>query len=197
MKQLRKQLQLANEAFQQSVEQHRQTVEALTQKLEAMERKQGITPPSTTAVPPPVVAPAPATSPSVDRKPWSPADPIRWGGAQSYIDLSLDGLFAAGSSTADDIEALEPGGHDPKQRGFTVQNVELTLSGAVDPYFRGQGNLIFQIDPDGESQFELEEAYLESVSLPWNLQVKGGQYFTDFGRLNPTHPHTWDFVDQP
>jgi hypothetical protein len=43
----------------------------------------------------------------------------------------------------------------------------------------------------------LEETYLETRSLPWNLQVRGGQYFTEFGRLNPTHPHTWDFVDQP
>jgi hypothetical protein len=24
-----------------------------------------------------------------------------------------------------------------------------------------------------------------------------GQYFTEFGRINPTHPHTWDFADQP
>ncbi|HXI50986.1 MAG TPA: hypothetical protein VNH84_05760, partial [Candidatus Saccharimonadales bacterium] len=44
---------------------------------------------------------------------------------------------------------------------------------------------------------EAEEAYLETVALPANLQVKAGQYFTEFGRLNATHPHTWDFVDQP
>jgi len=29
------------------------------------------------------------------------------------------------------------------------------------------------------------------------LQIKGGQFFDAFGRLNPTHPHTWDFADSP
>jgi hypothetical protein len=27
--------------------------------------------------------------------------------------------------------------------------------------------------------------------------VKGGQFFAPFGRINPTHPHTWDFADAP
>jgi hypothetical protein len=27
--------------------------------------------------------------------------------------------------------------------------------------------------------------------------LKAGQFFADFGRLNPTHPHTWDFADSP
>lgn len=188
VEQLRRQLQQANEAFQKAVEQHRQVVEALTQRLESLSR------PSRAAT----NAPVPAAAPSVpEPKSWSPAEPIRWGSRPSYLDLSLVGLFAAGGSTADDLEDLEGGAHDPQQRGFNVQNVELTLSGAVDPYFRGQGNLIFQVDADGESTLELEEAYLESISLPWNLQLKGGHYFTEFGRLNPTHPHTWDFVDQP
>jgi len=29
------------------------------------------------------------------------------------------------------------------------------------------------------------------------LTVKGGQYFTEFGRQNAQHPHTWAFADQP
>ena len=44
---------------------------------------------------------------------------------------------------------------------------------------------------------ELEEAYALTTSLPWNLQVKGGQFFAEFGRQNPTHPHAWAFVDEP
>jgi hypothetical protein len=131
-------------------------------------------------------------------QPWRPSDPIRlYGGAQNYINVSFDGLFAAGTSTAKDVEALQLGGHDPKQRGFTVQNLETTFEGKVDPYFRGQANIVMQLDPEGETTIEAEEAYLETMALPWNLQLKAGQYFTEFGRLNPTHPHTWDFVDQP
>ncbi|MBI3328857.1 MAG: hypothetical protein HYZ81_19405 [Nitrospinae bacterium] len=112
-------------------------------------------------------------------------------------DISIDGLFAAAASTEDDFERLFSGAHDPTQRGFTLQNLELTLSGAVDPYFRGDVHLVYQIDRKGESTMEVEEAYLTSLSLPYNLQLKAGQFFTQFGRLNPTHPHTWDFADQP
>ncbi len=112
-------------------------------------------------------------------------------------DISLDGLFAAAASTAQDLETLETGAHDPNQRGFTVQNLELTLSGTVDPYFTAVANLIFGIDRDGESFLEVEEAYMTSTALPANLQLRAGQFFTQFGRLNPTHPHSWSFVDQP
>jgi hypothetical protein len=115
------------------------------------------------------------------------------------LDISLSGLFAAGASTASEaeLEALQAGGHDPHKRGFTVQNVELSFYGAVDPYFRGEAHVITFIDSEGETGVELEEAFLVTTSLPAGLQVKAGQYFTEFGRLNATHPHTWEFADQP
>jgi hypothetical protein len=131
---------------------------------------------------------------------WSPSQPIvlaGGGGSRNFLNLSFDALVAGGGSTSPDVESLELGGHDPAQRGFTVQNTETVLEGAVDPYFRGQGNLIVQIDAEGETVVELEEAYLTTTSLPHNLQVKAGTYFSEFGRLNPQHPHSWDFVDQP
>ncbi len=120
-------------------------------------------------------------------------------GAFKLLDVSLNALFAAGGSTAqdDEIEQLNAGGHDPNRRGFTVQNVELILKGAVDPYFTATANIVYQIDRDGESQVELEEAYAESVALPFGLRAKVGQYFTNFGRHNPQHPHQWEFVDMP
>lgn len=116
---------------------------------------------------------------------------------KNYLNLSLDGLVAVGASTEPDVAGLETGGHDPAQRGFTLQNLELVFDGAVDPYFKGQANIILQITPEGETNVELEEAFVTTTSLPKNLQVKVGQYLTEFGRINPTHPHTWDFVDQP
>src|SRR5688572_23854096 len=114
------------------------------------------------------------------------------------MDLGLIGTFAAGTSSARDIEGgTQLGGHDPNQRGFTVQGVEASFSGAVDPYFRAYANVLFSIDAGGESFLELEEAFMETVSLPANLQLRGGQYLTEFGRHNPTHPHAWAFVDAP
>ena len=190
------------EALKRALREQQKTIESLIKKVETLEQQQaGVTnqqaelkklvQAGTSAAPP-----GDATLPV--KAGWSPADPIRlFGGAQNYMNVSFDGLFAAGTSTAKDIDVLQPGGHDPAQRGFTVQNLETTFEGKVDPYFRGQANIVLQIDPDGETIIEAEEAYLETMSLPWNLQVKGGQYFTEFGRLNPTHPHAWAFVDQP
>ena len=116
-----------------------------------------------------------------------------------YIDISLSSLFSSGwsSAAAEDLLALQGGAHDPNKRGFTVQNVELSLMGAVDPFLRGEAHLIFQIDAEGESSFELEEAFLTTQTLPFGLQVRAGTYFTEFGRLNPQHPHSWSYVDQP
>jgi hypothetical protein len=71
------------------------------------------------------------------------------------------------------------------------------LQGAIDPYFRGNANVLFSLDSGGETFVELEEAWLESISLPGNLQVRAGQLMTDFGRINTRHPHAWGFVDSP
>lgn len=129
---------------------------------------------------------------------WSPAQPITlWSAGGTYMNLSFIGLFSTAVSTAEDLESLETGAHDPIQRGFTVQNLETAFQGAVDPYFYGNAFIIFQIDKEGESFLEVEEAYLTSMSLPLNLQVKAGTFFTEFGRLNPTHPHVWNYADQP
>lgn len=123
------------------------------------------------------------------------------GATLRLIDVSLDALIAGGTSTATDTQlqtALQGGGHDPRKRGFTVQNVELSLTGAVDPYFNGETHIIYFLDPaTGESLFELEEAFLTTQKLPWGLQLKGGQFFTEFGRINPQHPHAWHWLDQP
>lgn len=110
------------------------------------------------------------------------------------IDVSLDTLAAVGWSTADDgeISDLQGGAHDPRRRGFTLQQVELSLAGAVDPYLNGEAHIIYTTDG-----VELEEAFLTTQSLPWGLQVKAGHFFTEYGLLNPQHPHAWDWLDQP
>jgi hypothetical protein len=122
------------------------------------------------------------------------AGPVR------LTDVSLDILGAVGASTASDAELLDlkGGGHDPKKRGFTLQQAELSLAGAVDPWFKAQAHLVTFLDPvDGETIVELEEAYLTTLALPAGLQVKAGTFLTEFGRINPTHPHAWDWQDQP
>jgi hypothetical protein len=119
------------------------------------------------------------------------------GGGKNYMNISFDGLFALAYSSARDLDHIEVGDHDPQQRGFNARNIELALDGAVDPYFEGFANIVFKLDNDNETAVEVEEAFMQTTSLPFNLQLKGGQFFAAFGRLNPVHPHAWDFADAP
>jgi hypothetical protein len=120
-------------------------------------------------------------------------------GSLRLLDLSFNGLLNAGSSSERDdvIDELQLGGHDPKQRGFTLSQLEFSAIGAVDPFFQFESHLIYFLTPEGESEFEIEEVFARSSSLSYGLQLKAGQYFTEFGRINSQHPHAWDFIDQP
>jgi hypothetical protein len=115
----------------------------------------------------------------------------------AFINLGFVGIADAGWSSEPDVGSLLLGDHDPRVRGFTVPNVELTLNGSVDPFFQGFANIAFKLDDEGETGLELEEAFFLTTALPGNLQIKGGQFFAEFGRQNTQHPHAWAFVDQP
>lgn len=110
--------------------------------------------------------------------------------SNSWVDMSFVLDVALAAFTAE--EPLQTGGHDPNTNGFNFQQLELSLSSVVDPYFRFNANLVFAL-----TGVEIEEAYVTTLDLPANLQVRAGQFLTRFGRINPTHPHAWDFTDQP
>ena len=122
------------------------------------------------------------------------AAPARASGA--YMNVGLDGMLVGGWSSDPNVASRQLGDHDPRVRGFTIQQGELSLDAVVDPYLRGFSNIAFRLDENGETAIELEELYFLTTSLPWNLQLKGGQFLTDFGRQNTQHPHAWAFVDQ-
>ncbi len=115
----------------------------------------------------------------------------------AYVNIGFVSLTDAGWSTERDVASLQRGDHDPHVRGFTLPNTELTFDGAVDPYFKGFANIVYKLNAAGETGVELEEAYALTTSLPANLQLKFGQFVTEFGRQNSQHPHAWSFVDQP
>jgi hypothetical protein len=72
------------------------------------------------------------------------------------------------------------------------------MQGAVDPYVDGEMHLTGAIDPiTGDTEMDLEEAFLTTRSLPGGFQLKAGEYLTEFGRINCTHPHAWAWLDQP
>ena len=148
---------------------------------------------------PPAVEPPASEAPPANDAPAEPAAPAT--GASAIQSLNPDLSFIADVAGAwfSAKPPLETGEHDPRNNGFTLQQLELAASSAVDPYFRFDSFIVFKVPrPDGEAGgVEIEEVYATTTSLPANLQLRVGQFLTRFGRFNPTHPHTWDFVDQP
>lgn len=111
------------------------------------------------------------------------------------MEISLAVAGALGVSTASDheLEGLQGGGHDPGRRGFSLQTAELSLSGAVDPYFTAEAH----IAASPEHGVELEEAFITTTGLPHALEVKAGYQLIEFGRVNASHMHGWTWIDQP
>lgn len=85
---------------------------------------------------------------------------------------------------------IRQGGHAMDRNGFTLQGLEMAVSGSVDPYFRY--DMFFEI-----SHLHLEEAYITTLSLPGNMQIRAGYMNAAFGRQNPKHLHTWNYVNPP
>jgi hypothetical protein len=186
--------------LQRRDEENRRRIEELQRKIEALQAA-----PAPAEKPP---TPEAALEKAVEEAAPPPAAPTRpaivagqLAGAQfRLLDISADILFAVGGSTEPDksLQILQGGDHDPRKRGFTLQAVELSLGGAVDPYFNAETHTTLKLDPlTGETTVELEEAFLTTQALPYGLQLKAGHFFTEFGINNPTHAHAWLWLDQP
>ncbi|MBI3886483.1 MAG: hypothetical protein HY302_12250 [Opitutae bacterium] len=210
VQQLKQQLQQMQTEFEKTRQQQQAQIDALTRKLAEL-----------SAAPPAAVAAAPATSDEQKKleqelagdlaaaaparaaaPPPAPAPfPAATSGARggsAYMNLSYGALVVGGWSTAADPSAqVELGDHDPIKRGFVLRNAEIAVDGAIDPYFKGFANIVLKLDRNNGTDIELEESFLQSTALPANLQLKLGQFFANFGRQNPQHPHQWSFVDQP
>ncbi|MCK6439488.1 MAG: hypothetical protein L6Q71_04730 [Planctomycetes bacterium] len=115
------------------------------------------------------------------------------------LDFSADLLLAAGTSSADDetIESLQGGEHDPRRRGFTLRQLEFAMFGEAKPFDGSEITLggagILSV---GEEEIHAEEIYLTIGELPHRFTVEAGLSLTEFGGLNPVHPHDWLWNDQ-
>lgn len=79
-----------------------------------------------------------------------------------------------------------------------LNETELSLQAAVDPYIRADFFLSFSRDPVTRKYgVEVEEGYLTTLSLPAKLQLKAGKFREAVGRINTTHPHALPFIDLP
>jgi len=102
-------------------------------------------------------------------------------------------LFSYRSRSSGDTGNDRPGGFDVFQR-----SIELNLAASVDPFATGYAVINASADSrTSEANLQVEEAALQSTSLPWNLTLKAGRFFGEFGRLAYIHDHELPFVNRP
>jgi hypothetical protein len=109
------------------------------------------------------------------------------------IGLVGESILSYRSRGSNETGSDRPGGFD-----FNQRSVELNLAGSVDPFARGYAVINASADPvTGEATAQVEEAAIQTTSLPWNLTLKGGRFFGEFGRLSYIHDHELPFVNRP
>ena len=79
--------------------------------------------------------------------------------------------------------------------GFTLDETEINLAASIDDKFRGSSTIAI-VEEDG-TEIELEEAYIETIGLPYGISAKAGRFFASLGYLNEYHTHADDFTDRP
>lgn len=105
-----------------------------------------------------------------------------------------------GSDVGKDLGTRLPAGFSS-----ALRTVELFAAADVDPFVRAyliasghaEGINSKGTEEFGKATFEIEEAAIQSTSLPFNLSVRGGRFFADWGFLGRRHAHDLPQIDVP
>ncbi|MEA1877412.1 MAG: hypothetical protein U9N86_11155 [Bacteroidota bacterium] len=107
-------------------------------------------------------------------------------------NISLGGDFFIGGSTSDNEHLSSPGDYSYGNNGIFLREIELGLESALDPYTRGKTFISFT-----EGELAIEEAYIEILNLPLNMNLRLGIINPEFGPLNRYHDHALPQFDRP
>ena len=168
---------LEDERRIQELEKRLERAEAATTQA-ATEAKQASA--AVAAVPPPV---APASSANA----FNPA-------ISGVLDGKL-GSFSKDPSTYD-LAGFPLGGEGPGQRGLFLGEAEVNFQANIDDMFMGSLTLSLA-DDDGVTSANIEEAFIQTTSMPGGFQITAGKFLSDIGYLNSFHEHADDFADRP
>src|SRR5437899_3533010 len=108
--------------------------------------------------------------------------------------------FNPGDGTAGTRDAGQPINNTrPAGADFNLRSAELFISADVDPFTRAYATINASADAanNDEATLSVEEAAIVTTRLPYNLTVRGGRFFADFGVVPHRHDHDLPFVDRP
>ena len=184
----------ALDALKQQMQQMQQQMQQLQQKIQELEATKTSAPPAS------VTAPAKAVTPEQLKEVDEKVDKVVEAQKKTLpsefnpsIGLVGETIFSYRSRNNSETGSDRPGGFDVWQR-----SVELNVAASVDPFAKGY--VVANASADavtGESTFGIEEAALQTTSLPWNLELKAGRFFGEFGKLAYIHDHELPMVNRP
>ena len=95
--------------------------------------------------------------------------------------------------TAGTSRGLELGARD---KGLGLGHSDLLLRGAFNEHLSAETILGFHTE-DKTLEKHVENAWVQTRSLPYGLQVRAGRFASQIGYLNELHPHADDFTERP
>jgi hypothetical protein len=107
-------------------------------------------------------------------------------------NISLGGDFFAGYSSSKADFVNEPSDVSYGNNRFELREVELSLQAPLDPFTRGKTFISIS-----KEEIAIEEAYMEWLNLPLNVNLKAGIFYAEYGPLNRHHDHALPQFDRP
>lgn len=162
-------------------------IEALENKVETLEARQQTTAEKVAATQPAVGTEVPATA---RRK-------VNDNSFNPEIGVILQGQYQSFSESDSEFAGFAVGEEAERgEEGFGIDETELNFSASIDDKFRGSATVALH-EHDGETEVEIEEAFVATTALPYGLEAKAGRFFSELGYLNSHHSHSDDFADRP
>jgi hypothetical protein len=103
-------------------------------------------------------------------------------------DTSVIGNFLGKVGQPNKIEF----GPDDVRRPMNLDEAEVAFQAWVDPY--AKANVFLSVTKGG---IDVEEGYMQFVTLPYDLTAKAGKFKALFGKDNTWHAHVRPWIDQP
>lgn len=136
----------------------------------------------------PEVAAEPAPATGSNPNAFNPAISVILNGSYEHHSLDPAGYVRSGFPA---VDGAGPGG-----QGISLGESELTMSANIDEKFYGQVTASVESD-HGQDHLGIEEAYIDTTTLPNGFNLRAGRFFSGVGYLNGHHAHTDNFFDRP
>jgi hypothetical protein len=172
--------QQLNHEIQQLKAQYQQQIAAMEQRLQQLEATQQTQPDPVAAV-----APVPSGTPATAGA-FNPAIGVVFNGQAS--SFSEDDNTIAGFAIGEEGER--------GKEGLSLGESEIVINANVDDKFTAQFTGAVA-NEDGEDVLEVEEAFVQTLGLPYGTNIKAGRMLGNLGYMNEKHAHTDDFADRP